>query len=91
MATLEYKSASPFMPQGSDKVTKLIVVFDGDGVELDEVIPFIGKKPGKRLTDETPGESPDAAQKAWMINRLERLLNEIKGLPEDKALFKEIV
>ena len=51
MSTLEYKSATPFMPQGGECVTKLIVVLP-EGTTIDDVLPYIGSGKGKRLSTE---------------------------------------
>lgn len=52
MASLEYKSATPFMPQGSEYVTKLTVVLP-ENTTIDDVLPYIGSGKGKRLTNDT--------------------------------------
>ena len=89
MATLEYKSAVPFMPQGSEFVTKLIVVMP-DGTTIDDVLPYIGSGKGKRLTTDAgdaPAITPDALR---VRNALESIANLYRELYEGKSegLFK---
>lgn len=84
MATLEYKSAVPFMPQGSEYVTKLTVVMP-EGTTIDDVLPYIGSGKGKRLTTDagdTPSVTPDALR---VRNALEGIASLYKELYEGKS------
>ncbi len=101
MSTFKTESITPFMPQGSEFVSKLIVTLPPN-TTIDDVLPYLGKKANVGLTTEfnrpesSPLNDPDLNGQAEGFREIKAIVERIcakeceRAVPERDLLHTDI-